>query len=407
MQHDRYDTVVETTPRKGRNWFWIIAGIVLLVVVLSLGSCQGWFGGAAEATPTPNPLQEQSAGERNARATANAATTALALAQKADATATPKPTASQRERSAEATATAAEIRLAEAEAKLAAAQAEPTSSATAPEEEEEQTVEAADAAPNVPANNPSDEGVRTASGSGYIQMPETVYADDGTWRVRKTQDWPYAPGLGYQEPGFGTNINEIGIMVGWHLSVNTSNGRVHHDGGCQLYALPPETYAKNGGVEDGGYHSYEINTSVTSWENELLVLTWEAAVQQRQWEGCWAEDMDLLDHVFVLVQDGEFVTPVPWREYRRASGVDRTIMFGPGDTVYGWHLGLGSAWTGVPGQNGQDNLCDGGNCYLAEAPTFGWVGGGIINSTWPGEIPDNAVPVPQSKIDQVMATLPK
>lgn len=415
MTHDdRYNTtVVETTPSKGTNWPWIIAAILVVLVVLSLGSCQGWFGGAAEATPTPNPLQEQSAGERNARATANAATTALALAQKADATATPKPTASQRERSAEATATAAEIRLAEAEAKLAAAQAEPSSSATAPEEEEEQTVEAADAAPNVPANNPSNEGVRTASGSGnqdtISNMPDYDWAADGSWRVQKAQTYSYGPQLGYSEPGFGSAEDEVGIVVGYHLTIYTRNGLQEFGGGCQQFAFPPGVYARNSGGTDWGAIAYRWNPEKTSWENELAVLTWEAAKQQVKWEECDnLADVDLLDHVYVIEQDGEFVKATPWREYRRASGVDHTIMFAPGDRVYGWHLGLGSAWdASKPGQNGQDNLCDGGNCYLPEAPTFGWVGGGIINSTWPGEIPDNAVPVPQSKIDQVMATLPE
>lgn len=211
-----------------------------------------------------------------------------------------------------------------------------------------------------------------------------VLTNDGsTWRVKLNQDGSYGPELGHSRPGVGTSDHEIGIIVGHTLSFITREGEVVYDSGCVQGVLLPNTYAKNSGGADWGFQTWVYNTQVTGWENEMLVLSWEAAQQQVDWEDC--PDLpanQLLEHVLVISQDEEYVTVTPWLEFRRASGENRTIMFGPGDAVFGWHLGLGDS---------QDD-CDNGGCYLPSAPSFGWCGGCVINSTWPGEIPADAVP---------------
>ena len=253
--------------------------------------------------------------------------------------------------------------------------------------------------------------VDIAGGSGnqdtINNMPEYDWAADGSWRVQKAQTYSYGPQLGYSEPGFGSSEDEVGIVVGYHLTIYTRNGLQEFDGGCQQFAFPPGVYARNSGGTDWGAIAYRWNPQVTQWQNELLVLSWEVAKQQIQWESCGnLRDDQLLEHVYVIEQDGEFVKAIPWMEYERETGDNNTLMYGPGEKVWGWHLGFGNAYTGRKGENGDNNVCDdGNNCYLPNAPTWGWVGGGVINGGV-NKPPVDVPAIPQSRIDQVMATLP-
>lgn len=227
-------------------------------------------------------------------------------------------------------------------------------------------------------------------------------------RVWHSQDTSYPPEYPLGRPGYGTAANEIMTVVGHTLVFQTAQGEVIFDDGCQQAIVPPGVYAWNAGGDDWNYTGWYWDEFQTEWINEMAVMSYQLVQQQISWEDCpnrTAEER--MAHVMVVEQDGKFVKLTPWSEWHRASGENHTIMFAPGDRVYGWHMGLGSAYTGIKGQNGQDNLCDGGGCYLPSAPTFGWCGGCVVNSTWPGEIPSDAVAIPQSKIDAVMATLPE
>ncbi len=242
------------------------------------------------------------------------------------------------------------------------------------------------------------EGVEEPAGKTEASevLTETT-TSEGVWRVRQVQDGSYGPELGLNRPGYGTGEFEVSTAVGVTLTFPTKSGEVVLGGGCQQVVMPPSTYCRNCGGSDWGFVSWEFNPQVTESTNEMAVLSWELAKQQVEWESCEDLPVDqLLDHVFVVEQDGEYVKLTPWREWRRPTGVDHTIMFAPGDMVYGWHIGLG---------NSQDNLCDGGGCYLPSAPAWGWVGGGVVNSTWPGEIPEDAKPIPQSKVQDVLESL--
>lgn len=216
------------------------------------------------------------------------------------------------------------------------------------------------------------------------------------WRVRSVQDISYGKELGFNSPGFGTGDNQIGTVVGYELVLNTSEGEVTLGGGCQQLVLLPNVYAQNAGGTDWGFVSWELNTSVTTWENEFLVMSWELAKQQQYWEGCHEDtpDEELLGHIYVVEQDGRFVKITPWFEYRRISGENRTIMFGPGEEVAGWHLGLGDS---------DNNVRTGDGGYIEVAPSFGWVGGGVVNP-WPEEV-DWMIPISESDLQQVLDSL--
>lgn len=227
--------------------------------------------------------------------------------------------------------------------------------------------------------------------------PDTATAE---WRVRRVSDGSYGPELGLSRPGLGTTEFEVATMGGYELRFQTADGEVILTGGCQQAIIAPNVYARNSGGEDWGFVVWEINPNVTNTTNEMAVLSFELAAQQVQWEDCDdVEETGLLDHIYVVTQDEEnsrLVMLTPWREYRRSTGEDSVLMIAPGDTFYGWNVGLGDS---------QDNLCDGGGCYLESAPTWGWVGGGIINSTWEGEIPSDATPIAQDTIDSVLESL--
>jgi len=226
-------------------------------------------------------------------------------------------------------------------------------------------------------------------------------------RVAHSHNDSYAPEEGVVRPGYGTSEIEIMTVVGYELRFQTAQGEVVMTGGCQQAIFPPNTYAWNAGGVDWNYTGWYWDQFQTEWINEMAVLSWELVQQQIDWEDCPnVTPEERMAHVVVVEQDGKYVKLTPWSEWRRASGVDHTIMYVPGDDVYGWSIGIGSEYNGVPGQDGQDNLCLGGGCYYPNARHIGWCGGCIINSTWEGEIPNDAVPVPQSKIDAVMATLP-
>lgn len=188
----------------------------------------------------------------------------------------------------------------------------------------------------------------------------------------------YGPELGHSRPGYGTVENNVGVIVGHTLSFMTAEGEVVLDGGCNMAILPPETYAWNAGGIDWGVFTWDYNPEATNAPNEMTVLGFEAAQQQQQWEGC-SDPRATFDRAVVIVQDKEnpqFVKVIPWREYRRETGDNNVLMFAPGESVYGYHAGLG---------NSQDNICDGGGCYIENAPGWGWVGGGVINP-WKEEV---------------------
>lgn len=206
------------------------------------------------------------------------------------------------------------------------------------------------------------------------------------WRVRRVSDGSYGPELGHSRPGVGTSDNEVATIVGYNLSFMTSNGEVFLGRGCQQAILPPNTYAWNAGGTDWGFVVWEINPTTTNALNEMTVLSFQLAQQQVEWESCPNKpDTELLNHVMVITQDTnspQHVTITPWREFRRATGENQVLLIAPGDSFYGWHVGI----------NTENDLCDGGGCYLQNAPTWAWGGGGVINSKWVGEIPPNATP---------------
>ena len=235
--------------------------------------------------------------------------------------------------------------------------------------------------------------------TGAATEPQIVYTEDGAWRVKHSQDGSYGPELGRSRPGYGASFDEVMTVVGFELTFPTANGEVVLGGGCQQAIVPPQTYCKNCGGTDWGFVGWNFNLTETNAINEMAVLSWELAKQQVGWESCPSlTDAELLDHLMVVEQDGQFVKLTPWREWRRATGENAVLMIAPGDTFWGWHFGLG---------NSQDNVCDGGNCYIVRSPTWGWGGGGVINSTWSGEPPTGTQEVLQEKIDAIMATLPR
>lgn len=221
------------------------------------------------------------------------------------------------------------------------------------------------------------------------------------WRVRVVEDGSYGPELELSRPGVGTSENEVATMVGYKLVFQTADGEVSFGGGCQQAIIAPDTYAWNAGGQDWGFVVWEVNQEVTETANEMAVLSFELAEQQVKWEDC--EDLpgtELLDHVIVITQDNnnpKYVIVTPWSEFRRATGENHVLMIAPGDTFYGWHVGIGDS---------ENNLCDGGGCYLPQSPTWGWGGGGIINSNWSGEIPADAIPVDPTKVQEVLDSLP-
>ncbi len=215
---------------------------------------------------------------------------------------------------------------------------------------------------------------------------------DRDLKVRESH--AYGPELGHSRPGYGTVENNVGIVVGHTLSFQTAEGEVVLDGGCNMAILPPETYAKNAGGIDWGVFTWDFNPEATNAPNEMTVLGFEAAGQQQKWEGC-EDPKAKFDRTVVIVQDEEnpeFVKVIPWREYRRETGDNNVLMFAPGETVYGYHVGLG---------NSQDNICDEGGCYMPEAPGWGWVGGGVVNP-WKEEVEGiEPVTIPEGmKFDQ-------
>lgn len=224
--------------------------------------------------------------------------------------------------------------------------------------------------------------------------------DDSSWRVRRVSDGSYGPELPLSRPGYGTSTNEVATVVGDTLTFKTADGEVTLDGGCNQAVVMPNVYARNAGGRDWGFVVWELNPAVTEANNEMAVLSWELAKQQVAMESCEdLPDTELLTHVYVVTQDPDnarLVVLTPFHEFRRSTGENHVLMIAPGDTFYGWHVGLG---------NSQDNLCDGGSCYLVQSPVWGFAGGGVINSTWAGEIPADARPITPARIRRIMRTL--
>jgi len=250
------------------------------------------------------------------------------------------------------------------------------------------------------ASEPEGDEPRVIRTDGIDQDGRPVIATpNGDWRVYMRQDISFPPELGEVSPGFGVAADEVGVVVGANLFVLTPDGRVDLGPSCQQLAIVPGTYCKDCGGTDFGFYGWAANPAVTEVTNELAVMSWEYAVNEIDRHDCPLVDpAEVMEHVMVVEQaegSDTLVTLTPWHQFRRASGEDHTIMYLPGDTVYAWHIG---------GLDRQNDVCDGGGCYVKKAPVSGWFGGGVANSTWPGEIPADAAPltVEQSIIEAWM-----
>lgn len=180
----------------------------------------------------------------------------------------------------------------------------------------------------------------------------------------------------------GVNEGQIGIVFGVH--VEWPQGNLDAGGNdCDIVVLNPGFYPDLR-ITDARYEIYDLpDRDQDGW---ITVLAEQRAEEQGEHYLCSGDVEDVL--VWSADPHEE-----PWATRRRASGEDYLIPFNAGDEVFGFSIYLGDVvYTEGVGHDG-NLICDGGGCYLPEAPTHGWVGGGVVNSWWPGEIPADAVPI--------------
>ena len=256
-----------------------------------------------------------------------------------------------------------------------------------------------------PAEEPEDDEPLTEEelvDSGHPQWLVEAYQDlieergvlvtneDILWISPEMQEegsWPPGAGIGHFDLGVeeGEITLVFGVYIQWEgLEAGNADWESFDQTkpipGCGLVVLTPGFYPDLG-VVDGRYENYRLpERDLDGW---ITVLATHRMEEQSNHYDC----PDTMDHVEVWSGDP---LEKPWAERRRWSGVDYLIPFYKGDEVFGFAI-YDTVPSYTPG-SGHDTepICDGGGCYLAEAPFDGACGGCVINSWWEGEIPPNA-----------------
>lgn len=242
------------------------------------------------------------------------------------------------------------------------------SSAAPPAAEDEEVA----AAPKATATSTSE-----APAAAGASNPQDVGGDLVAPVLDEEQSWPPEAGAGSFDLGVLEDQVSLvfGVEVAWPAGGLSAGGS-----GCALVLLESGFYPDLR-IIDGRYEVYTLPTvDQDGWKT---VLVTERAAEQAAHYGC----PEGVSHVRVWAADPHETS---WADRRRASGIDYLIPFSEGDEVYGYAI-----WDRVPTYeegvgHSPTPICDGGGCYLPQAPFAGACGGCVINSWWPGEIPPDA-----------------
>lgn len=205
------------------------------------------------------------------------------------------------------------------------------------------------------------------------------------------QSHPPQSGLGSFD--IGVMDGQIGVVVGVYvnygpLEAGDPNWEDRQDDsgtGCALVGLMPGFY-QDLAIVDGRYIVYHLpERDQDGWANVLV----------EQWSKMQEQAYDCPEGIKHAEAWSADPYETSWESRRRQSGEDFLIPFYEGDTVFGFSVYRGEVEYEVGVGHEGDLVCDGGNCYLPEAPWDGWCGGCWVNSWWPGELEtiENATPI--------------
>jgi len=182
----------------------------------------------------------------------------------------------------------------------------------------------------------------------------------------------------------GIKDGQVGILFGYGIvwKENASGGE-----GCGLVWLKPGWY-ENLAITDGRYEIYDLPED--DQEDWIKVLVEQRAAEQASDYQCPEKESDEVpvwdssapsppsSVTSPTPQPEPTATPEPACE-RQTSGENKELSFEAGAEVWGWKIVL---------DNGES--CDGGQCYVEEAPSAGKVTSGVV-CPWEDEPPMDEV----------------
>lgn len=172
----------------------------------------------------------------------------------------------------------------------------------------------------------------------------------------------------------GVNYGQVGVVFGWHVKWPSTELDAGGNG-CNLVILRSGWY-ENLWFLDGRYEVYDVPSA--DHEGCIEVLATQRANEQAANYGCPEKDFEDIPQWTSSVPSPPIseptATPTSTTCERQATGQNASLPFEAGEAVYGWKIEL------APGE-----VCDGGECYLPNAPASGVVTSGVINP-WPAEV---------------------
>lgn len=180
--------------------------------------------------------------------------------------------------------------------------------------------------------------------------------------------------------------NGFVVAVGVELSFAEADWEFPGSACEQLLLL--DGYMRDATIVDGSYWSYVVDPAVAAADDDTVLeyaidTSRKWALQQYEDEECTKEidPENPLAHTWVGWEAEDGWHFMPYTDFRHASGENDTLRFFAHDIVVGWHIGYGDS---------DNDLCDGGNCYVSDAEQDGWCGGCVV-FPWDGEVPAEAV----------------